>query len=270
MTASVSTVPGAPASAAGPRKMLEVRNVRKHFGPVVALDDVSISVEAGKVAAIVGDNGAGKSTLVKILTGVHQPTSGELVFDGQPVVMHDPDEARRIGVETLFQDLALVDDLTIWQNLFLGRELTWGGPLRLTRKRAMAEQARQMLSGLQNIPSIEARVRRLSGGQRQAVAISRAVGWNAKLTIMDEPTAALGVRERTEVENLIERLRDQGRTFLLISHNFDQVMRLSNEIWIMRNGRVVGHRRTDETSGDELVAFITGAKPAELGKKTDS
>ena len=270
MTASVSTVPGSPTPAAGAQKMLEVRNVRKHFGPVVALDGVSISVEAGKVAAIVGDNGAGKSTLVKILTGVHQPTSGELIFDGQPVVMHDPDEARRIGVETLFQDLALVDDLTIWQNLFLGRELTWGGPLRLTRKRAMAEQARQMLSGLQiNIPSIEARVRRLSGGQRQAVAISRAVGWNAKLTIMDEPTAALGVRERTEVENLVERLRDQGRTFLLISHNFDQVMRLSNEIWIMRNGRVVGRRMTAETSGDELVALITGAKPAELGRKSD-
>ncbi len=261
MTPAAFTASDATASATEPSKMLEVRNVRKHFGPVVALDGVSISVEAGKVAAIVGDNGAGKSTLVKILTGVHQPTSGEIAFDGQPVVMHDPDEARRVGVETLFQDLALVDDLTIWQNLFLGRELTWGGPLRLTRKRAMAEQAREMLSGLQiNIPSIEARVRRLSGGQRKAVAISRAVGWN-------EPTAALGVKERTEVENLIERLRDQGRTFLLISHNFDQVMRLSNEIWIMRNGRVVGHRRTAETSGDELVALITGAKPAEIGRK---
>jgi D-xylose transport system ATP-binding protein len=251
------------AIAAAPRKMLEVRNVRKHFGPVVALDDVSISVEEGKVAAIVGDNGAGKSTLVKILTGVHQPTSGEIIFDGKPVTLRSPDDARRAGVETLFQDLALVDDLTIWQNLFLGRELTWAGPLRLTRKRAMAEQAKAMLSGLQiNIPSVNARVRRLSGGQRQAVAISRAVGWNARLTIMDEPTAALGVRERTEVENLVDRLRQQGRTFLLISHNFDQVMRLSNEIWIMRNGRVVGHRRTSETSGDELVALITGAKSA--------
>ncbi|MBZ9985495.1 ATP-binding cassette domain-containing protein [Mesorhizobium sp. BH1-1-5] len=243
------------------RKMLEVRNVHKHFGSVVALDGVSISVEEGKVAAIVGDNGAGKSTLVKILTGVHQPTSGEIFFDGQPTLLRSPDDARRAGVETLFQDLALVDDLTIWQNLFLGRELTWGGPLRITRKRAMAAQARTMLAGLQiNIPTINARVRQLSGGQRQAVAISRAVGWNAKLTIMDEPTAALGVRERLEVESLIDRLRQQGRTFLLISHNFDQVMRLSNEIWIMRNGHVVGHRRTSETSGEELVALITGAK----------
>jgi D-xylose transport system ATP-binding protein len=143
--------------------------------------------------------------------------------------------------------------------------------LRFVSKRAMAARARDMLSGLQiNIPSVNARVRRLSGGQRQAVAISRAVGWNAKLTIMDEPTAALGVRERTEVENLVERLRDQGRTFLLVSHNFDQVMRLSNEIWIMRNGRVVGHRMTAETSGDELVALITGAKPAEFGRKSEN
>jgi ABC-type sugar transport system ATPase subunit len=249
------------AAVPGPPKMLEVRNIAKHFGSVVALDGVTISVEEGQVAAIVGDNGAGKSTLVKILTGVHQPTSGEIVFDGKPATLRSPDDARRIGIETLFQDLALVDDLTIWQNLFLGRELTWGGPLRLTRKRAMAAKAKAMLSGLQiNIPSINARVRQLSGGQRQAVAISRAVGWSAKLTIMDEPTAALGVRERLEVENLLDRLRGQGRTFLLISHNFDQVMRLSNEIWIMRNGHVVGHRRTSETSGDELVALITGAK----------
>ena len=163
--------------------MLEVRNVHKHFGSVVALDGVSISVEEGKVAAIVGDNGAGKSTLVKILTGVHQPTSGEIVFDGRPATLRSPDDARRIGVETLFQDLALVDDLTIWQNLFLGRSLPGVVRLSMTRKRAMAAQARTMLAGLQiNIPSINARVRRLSGGQRQAVAISRAVGWNAKLT----------------------------------------------------------------------------------------
>ncbi len=246
------------------RPIVEVKNVRKDFGAVRALDDVSISINAGEVAAIVGDNGAGKSTLVKILTGVHQPSAGQILFGGAPVTLHNPDEARRMGVETLFQDLALVDDLTIWQNLFLGRELTWGGPFQFTRKRAMAARAKEMLAGLRmNIPSINARVRRLSGGQRQAVAISRAVGWDARLTIMDEPTAALGLRERTEVENLVEQLRDQGRAFLLISHNFDQVMRLSNEIWIMRNGRVVGHRRTSETTGDELVGLITGARPSD-------
>jgi simple sugar transport system ATP-binding protein len=133
----------------------------------------------------------------------------------------------------------------------------------------MTERARQMLSGLQiNIPTIKARVRRLSGGQRQAVAVSRALGWNARLTIMDEPTAALGVRERTEVENLVAQLKGHGRTFLLISHNFDQVMRLSDAVWIMRAGRVVGHRRTAETSGAELVALITGAKPAEPPTRT--
>ena len=260
----MSAMNAPPPSTGRGNPIVEVRNVRKDFGAVRALHDVSISVNAGEVAAIVGDNGAGKSTLVKILTGVHQPTSGTILFGGEPVTLHNPDEARQKGVETLFQDLALVDDLTIWQNLFLGRELTWGGPFRFTGKRAMAARAKEMLAGLHiNIPSINARVRRLSGGQRQAVAIRRAVGWDARLTIMDEPTAALGLRERTEVENLVEQLRDRGRTFLLISHNFDQVMRLSNEIWIMRNGRVVGHRRTSETSGDELVALITGARPSE-------
>lgn len=246
-----------------PRKIIDLRNVEKHFGNVAALKGVSISVNEGEVAAIVGDNGAGKSTLVKIMTGVHQPSAGEIEFAGSTVTMRSPEHARSLGIEALYQDLALVDDLTIAQNLFLGRELTWGGPLRFIKGREMAQRAKEMLSGLEmNIPAINARVRRLSGGQRQAVAISRAVGWNAKLTIMDEPTAALGVRERTEVENLVDRLRGQGRTFLIISHNFEQVMRLSDEVWIMRNGRVVGHRRTKDTSGDELVALITGAKAA--------
>lgn len=244
--------------------IIRLEGVQKFFGPIQALKDIDLRIGRNEIVGLIGDNGAGKSTLVKILTGVHQPTAGTILFGGEPVTLHNPDEARRKGIETLFQDLALVDDLTIWQNLFLGRELTWGGPFRFTRKRAMAARAGEMLAGLRmNIPSINARVRRLSGGQRQAVAISRAVGWDARLTIMDEPTAALGLRERTEVENLVEQLRDQGRAFLLISHNFDQVMRLSNEIWIMRNGKVVGHRRTSETSGDELVALITGARPAE-------
>jgi simple sugar transport system ATP-binding protein len=256
---------GAARETARAHKLVEVRDVKKNFGSVQALKGVSLSIRDGEVCAIVGDNGAGKSTLVKILTGAHQPSSGAIAIEGREVALHNPDEARRLGIEALFQDLALADDLTIWQNLYLGRELTWGGPLRFVRKHAMSQQARQMLDGLHmNIPSVEAKVRKLSGGQRQAVAIARAVGWKARLTILDEPTAALGLRERTAVEDLIERLRDQGRTFLLVSHNFDQVMRLSNEIWAMRNGRVVGHRRTAETTGDELVALITGAKASEF------
>jgi simple sugar transport system ATP-binding protein len=251
------------------RRLVETRDLRKNFGSVEALKGVSLHVNEGEVCAIVGDNGAGKSTLVKLLTGAHRPTSGSILIEGREIQLHRPDDARRLGVEALFQDLALADDLAIWQNLFLGREITWGGPFRFVRKRAMAEKSRQMLSGLRmNIPSVNAKVRRLSGGQRQAVAISRAVGWNARLTILDEPTAALGLRERNAVEDLIESLRSQGRTFLLISHNFDQVMRLSDEIWAMRSGLVVGHRRTAETTGDELVALITGAKASEFHHRT--
>jgi D-xylose transport system ATP-binding protein len=246
-----------------PPVLLEVRGVRKAFGSVVALDEVTLSVRKGEIAAIVGDNGAGKSTLVKIITGVEHPDTGNIYISGQLANMTSPAVARRLGIEAVFQDLALINDLTIWQNIFLGRELVWG-PLGLQRRRAMTERSQTMLTELEiDIPSVRARVRRLSGGQRQGVAIGRAVAWKAQLTVMDEPTAALGVRERAEVEALIMRMRADGRTFLLISHNFDQVMRLSDEVWVMRRGRVVGHRRTNETSGDELVALITGAKTAQ-------
>ena len=248
----------------GTTPMLEVRNVRKTFGSVVAIDDVSMNLWEGKTAAIVGDNGAGKSTLIKILTGVHQPDGGQILLEGRPVRFPSPTSAKDHGIEALFQDLALVNDLTIWQNVFLGRELVRGEPIGFQRKRAMTEKATEMLSALDvYLPPASTRVRRLSGGQRQAVAIGRAVGWNARLTIMDEPTAALGVRERMEVESLIEQLRGEGRTFLIISHNFEQVMRLSDEIWVMRQGSVVGHRKTEETTADELVALITGAKSSD-------
>jgi D-xylose transport system ATP-binding protein len=244
--------------------LLEVRNVRKTFGSVVAVDDVSLQLWEGKTAAIVGDNGAGKSTLLKVITGVHQPDSGEILMEGVPVRFPSPVSAKEQGIEALFQDLALVNDLTIWQNVFLGRELVRGEPIGFQRKRAMAEKATEMLAALDvRLPATSTRVRRLSGGQRQAVAIGRAVGWNARLTVMDEPTAALGVRERMEVESLIERLRADGRTFLIISHNFEQVMRLSDEVWVMRQGNVVGHRRTRDTTADELVALITGAKSSD-------
>ena len=258
MTASID--PEGPAAAP---PLLEVRNIRKTFGSVMALDDVSMSVNQGELVAIVGDNGAGKSTLLKVVSGVYAPDHGEIRVDGKVVRFDSPATAKRHGVETLFQDLALVEDLTVWQNVFLSRELTFS-PLGLLHRRSMAEQARAMLNDLEiNVPSVTSRVRRLSGGQRQGVAIGRAVGWNGRLTMMDEPTAALGVRERIEVEGLIERLHADGRTFVIISHSFDQVMRLSDEVWVLRHGRVVGRRRTKDTTGDELVALITGAKPSD-------
>lgn len=252
-----------PAGAPAVTPLLEVRGIRKTFGSVVALDDVSLHVNPGELAAIVGDNGAGKSTLLKIMSGVYPSDEGEVLVDGKQVRFKSPAAAKHAGIETLFQDLALVDDLTVWQNVFLGRELVVT-PLGFQRRGAMEERGRAMLSDLQiQLPSVTSTVRRLSGGQRQGVAIGRAVGWNARLTLLDEPTAALGVRERLEVESLIERLHADGRAFLMISHSFDQVMRLSDVVWVMRHGRVVGHRRTTETTGDELVALITGTKPSD-------
>lgn len=264
----VSTGQGLPASAtdrpATPNSsdvLLYVDQVSKWFGNVHALTDITIWAYSGEITAIVGDNGAGKSTLIKCISGVHAPTAGRILFGGDPVHFSSPEDARRSGIETVYQTLALCNDLTIWQNLFLNREAVkrWG-PLKFLDKRAMQRRSSDMLSRLEvNIPTINARVRRLSGGQRQAVAISRAAGWGSRLVIMDEPTAALGVRETARVEELILRLRADGMAVLLISHNFDQVMRLSNQVWVMRSGRLVGGRRTQDTSGKELVAMITGA-----------
>ena len=245
--------------------LLHVNQVSKWFGNVHAITDISIWAYKGEITAIVGDNGAGKSTLIKCISGVHTPTAGQILLDGKSVHFASPESARRAGIETVYQNLALCNDLTIWQNLFLNRELVKHfGPLAFLDRRTMRRRSAEMLSRLEvNIPSINARVRRLSGGQRQAVAISRAASWGSRLVIMDEPTAALGVRETARVEELILRLRDDGLAVLLISHNFDQVMRLSNQVWVMRSGRLVGGRRTQDTSGKELVAMITGAQQEE-------
>jgi ABC-type sugar transport system ATPase subunit len=249
--------------------LLLIDNASKWFGAVHALTDVTIWARSGEITAIIGDNGAGKSTLIKCVSGVHAPTSGRIVFGGEPVHFSSPEDARRAGIETVYQNLALVNDLTIWQNMFLNRELVRQlGPLSFLDKRTMRQEAASMLSRLEvNIPSIDASVRRMSGGQRQAIAICRAASWGSRLVIMDEPTAALGVRETARVEELILRLRDDGMAVLLISHNFDQVMRLSNQVWVMRSGRLVGGRRTDETSGTELVAMITGATEEQITRE---
>jgi D-xylose transport system ATP-binding protein len=251
------------AAVAAPVPLLEVDAVTKAFGSVVALRGVSLSARAGEVTAIIGDNGAGKSTLIKCIAGVHRPDGGELRFDGEPVSFASPEEARRHGIETVYQNLALIEDLSVWQNLFLNRELTVAGPAPLLNRREMRRRTASLLHDLDvDVPSVRARVRRLSGGQRQAVAISRAVAWGSRLVIMDEPTAALGVRETAKVEEFIGRLRARGLAVLVISHNFEQVLRLSDQVWVMLNGRVVGGRRTADVTGDELVAMITGSVAA--------
>jgi len=244
--------------------LLEVEGVSLSFGSVRALQDVSLRLMPGEVTAIVGDNGAGKSTIVRCMSGIHRQDAGRILFEGEPVSFRNPEDAREAGIETVHQNLALVEDLTVWQNLFLNREIVRGaGPVSILDRRAMRQQAKEMVSTLAvNVPAVTSRVRRLSGGQRQAVAICRAAGFSSKLVIMDEPTAALGVQETARVEELITRLRSEGHAVLLISHNFAQVMRLSDQVWVMRAGRCVAGRRTAQTTGEEIVALITGAQAA--------
>ncbi|MBB2912493.1 D-xylose transport system ATP-binding protein [Streptosporangium becharense] len=252
--------PGVPGGA-GDDTLLRCENVSLSFGNVRALVDVSLTLRRGEITALVGDNGAGKSTLVRCVSGIHRPQSGRIFFDGDEIAFHSPEDAREAGIETVHQNLALVEDLTVWQNLFLNREIVRRmGPVAVLDRRAMQARAKEMVSTLAvNVPAVRSRVRRLSGGQRQAVAICRAAGFSSKLVIMDEPTAALGVQETARVEELILRLRDEGHSVLLISHNFAQVIRLSDQVWVMRAGRCVGGRRTAGTTGEEIVSLVTGA-----------
>lgn len=253
------------ASRTVPDPMLSVRGLGKSFGRVHALRDATLDLPAGEITAVIGDNGAGKSTLVRCITGVHQPDHGEVRLAGDPVSFKTPENSRAAGIETVFQNLALIEDLTVAQNLFLGRERTHGiGPLRLLDRRRMKREAAEMVARLSiNVPRVDQRVRRLSGGQRQAVALSRAAGWSSKrgtkVVILDEPSAALGVQETERVERLIDELRAGGTTILLISHDFEQVLRLADNIQVMRAGRTVAWRRVTETDGQELVGLVTGA-----------
>jgi D-xylose transport system ATP-binding protein len=241
--------------------LVELRGITKSFDAVRALQGVDLSISQGTVTALLGDNGAGKSTLVRCLTGVHPPDDGEISFRGELIKLGSPDDARHLGIETVFQDLGLIEDLEVWQNLYLNRELTRGVvPLRVLDKKTMIARSATILADLDvNVPNVRATVRRMSGGQRQSVAIARAANWGTTLVIMDEPTAALGVRETAAVEKLIGRLRSNGVTVLLVSHDMDQVMRVADSAWVLRRGRTAAHRTMSETDGAELVGLITGA-----------
>lgn len=247
--------------------LIELQGLTKSFDAVRALQGVDMYLEQGKVTALVGDNGAGKSTLVRCLTGVQSPDSGTIHFRGKPIRLSSPDAARRLGIETVYQDLGLIEDLQVWQNLFLNRELTRGfPPVRVLDKRAMIKQSTEALETLDvDVPNVRATVRRMSGGQRQSVAIARAANWGRTMVIMDEPTAALGVRETKAVEKLITRLRESDITVLLVSHDMAQVMRVADVAWVMRRGRAAARREIAETNGDELVGLITGAVAGDAG-----
>lgn len=264
MSVDTSIVP--PAEGA-PRVVLEARNVVKTYGHVTALDGVDFELRAGEILAVVGDNGAGKSTLIKALTGAVHPTSGEILLDGVPIHFKGPLDARQAGIETVYQDLAVAPALDIASNLFLGRELRAPGLLgslfrRLDKKR-MREEARQAMDELKfRLPAIDNAVESLSGGQRQGVAVARAALFARKLVIMDEPTAALGVRETGQVLALIRSIRDRGLPVVLISHNMPNVFDIADRIHIMRLGRRAAVVTPKTHTMNDVVAIMTGAATA--------
>ena len=244
--------------------ILETKGLTKHYGGVHALEDANFVLKRGEHVAIMGDNGAGKSTFVRQITGVEQRTRGEVIFDGEPVSFAGPLEAREAGIETVFQTLALADDLNVPDNLFLGREKTkwnWLGPFRLLDYKSMREDTMAGLvkTGVK-IPNIKNTIANMSGGQRQCVAIARTATFASKLTIMDEPTAALGVQETAQVENIIRTLKEQGESLILVSHNMRQVFDLVDRIIVFRRGRMVANLNKEDTNGEDVVAYITGAK----------
>jgi ABC-type sugar transport system ATPase subunit len=241
----------------GGTPLLEARGISKSFLHVQALDNVDFRVEPGEVVALVGDNGAGKSTLMKTLCGAYQPDAGSIVFDGRPVTLRTQRDAIALGIAVVYQDLALVDHRDVASNVFLGREPTRGAAVDKPR---MVREAREVLNNLKvTIPSVQTLVGLLSGGQRQAVAIARAVHQGGRLIFMDEPTAALGVREQAKVLRLIEDLRSQGTAVVVVSHNLQHVFSIADRIVVLRGGRNAGERINAETTPEDIVRLIVGA-----------
>jgi D-xylose transport system ATP-binding protein len=241
--------------------LLELRGISKSFGSVHALTDVDFEVRAGEVMALVGDNGAGKSTLIKCVAGIHGYDSGEILFDGKPVSIHGPKDAARLGIEVVYQDLALADNLDVVQNMYLGREeRDW---LFRLNEPLMEQRTAETLRSLAvtTIRSIRQPVASLSGGQRQSVAVAKAVQWNSRLVILDEPTAALGVAQTRQVLDLVKRLASNGLAVVLISHNLQDIFEVANRITVLRLGSDVGVYERDKTTQEEIVRAITAGVP---------
>jgi simple sugar transport system ATP-binding protein len=240
--------------------VLELTNVSKHFGAIHAVNDVSFSIEPGEVVGLMGDNGAGKSTLVKIIAGNFPPSEGEIQLDGRACQFHKPVDARAEGIEVVYQDLALCDNLTAAANVFLGRETRKTvGPLRILDYKAMFERAGELFAELKSETRPRDLVKQMSGGQRQAVAIARTRLSDAKIVLMDEPTAAISVRQVAEVLDLIRRLRDQGIAIILISHRMPDVFAVCTHIAVLRRGRKVAEKSIADSSPEEVTGLITGA-----------
>ncbi len=247
----------------GDQPLLELRHISKSFGAVKALQDVNFCVYPNEIVGLVGDNGAGKSTLVKIISGVEVADSGEMFFEGKPVHIRRPEDAHRLGIETLYQNLAMINNLDVVSNMFLGRELVQVWPLgliKVLRNKEMEQETQRILSRLKiNIGSVREKVEVMSGGQRQAIALGRAVGWGKRLVLLDEPTAALGVREANQALELIKRLKDQNISAVIISHNLEHVFSVVDRIVVLRQGIVRGERPARNMNPNEIVSLITGA-----------
>jgi len=250
--------------------VLELDQVSKSFGTVVALKDVTLRLRRGEVHCLLGDNGAGKSTLIKCIAGIHGYDSGEIVFDGEPVTIHGPKDAARLGIEFVYQDLALCDNLDVVQNMYLGREeRDW---LFRLKEPLMAKRTAETLRSLAvtTISSIRQPVASLSGGQRQSVAVAKAVQWNSRLVILDEPTAALGVAQTRQVLELVKRLAEQGLAVVLISHNLHDIFEVATRITVLRLGRDVGVYEREATTQQEVVTAITAGIPTKVAGIADT
>jgi simple sugar transport system ATP-binding protein len=240
------------------REAIRAENIVKSFGHVRALNGVSLRVGRGETLGILGDNGAGKSTLIKILTGYHQPDSGQVYVDGKPVRLGSVDEARALGIECVYQDLALVNGLSIYHNMFLKRELLWGGPFGFLNHREMRRRARDALAeiGIQ-VASVDLEVGQLSGGQRQAIAVARAVSQDARILLLDEPLAAMGAREARLIIDLVDRLRARGDiAIVMIAHNYAQTLEICDRVILVQHGEITFESAAGETSAAELLEIV--------------
>jgi D-xylose transport system ATP-binding protein len=260
---TTSTVQKAETSSDRTAPLLQLRGIHKSFGAVNVLRGIDLDVRGGHVTALVGDNGAGKSTLIKGIAGIHQFDAGEYIYDGKPVHVAGPKDSSALGIEVVYQDLALCDNLDVVHNMYLGRELR---KARLLDEGTMESKAKETLAGLsvRTLASVRSHVASLSGGQRQTVAIARAVLWNSRLVVLDEPTAALGVAQTEQVLSLVERLAEQGLAVILISHNLHDVFAVAKKIWVLRLGRNAGVYDRATTSEDQVVHAITAGQPTKV------
>jgi simple sugar transport system ATP-binding protein len=240
------------------QEVLRTENVSKSFGRVTALRDASIRLMKGEVLGLLGDNGAGKSTLMKILTGFHKPTTGRIYFEGQEVELKSVGHARSLGIEPVYQDLALINEINVYRNMFLQKELMRGGFLQILDDRTMRERAKEQLKEMGvNIPSVDVEISKLSGGQRQAIAVARSVYANAKVLLLDEPTAAMGVRESAMILDVIKRLKEKAEvSVIIVAHNYAHVFDVCDRLNLLQNGRITFDKATKETSIEELLHLV--------------